>query len=73
MVESNRHPRRGLARSHADPAVIREQIRNGILKELHRRQMARKIQRAFLTSYYDPAHPIAQRRLKREFENLSRQ
>ena len=72
MVGSNRDPRRGLARSHADPAVISELIRNGILKELHRRQMARKIQRAFLTSYYDPAHPIAQRRLKREFENLSR-
>ena len=72
-VQSDRNPQRGLARSHADPAVISELIRNGILKELHRRQMARKIQRAFLTSYYDPAHPIAQRRLTREFESLSRQ
>ena len=47
--------------------------RTAALKELRKRSAARKIQGAFLKSYYDPAHPIGHRRLLGEFEALTGQ
>ena len=50
---------------------IRHNESTAALEEMKKRMAARKIQRAFLKSYYDPAHPIGRRRLMGEYTALT--
>lgn len=64
---------RNASKSHSKQATINAVIHNHNIKKANafrRKSLIKKVQQRFLNKYYDPSHPVGQRRLLREFETL---
>jgi hypothetical protein len=65
---------RNASKSHSKQATVNAIIHNHNIKKANafrRLSLLKKVQQRFLNKYYDPSHPVGQRRLLREFETLS--
>lgn len=64
---------RNASKSHSNQATINAMIHHHNTKKANafrRLSLIKKVQKRFLNKYYDPSHPVGQRRLLREFKTL---